>query len=40
LPFIVIDPLERAVEIPVLQFPLWIAFAASAEEISLEDDLA
>jgi hypothetical protein len=40
LPFIVIDALERAVEIPVLQFPLWIAFAASAEEISLEDDLA
>ena len=40
LPFIVIDALERAVEIPVLQFPLWIAYAASPEEISLEDDLA
>jgi hypothetical protein len=24
----------------VLQFPLWIAYAASPEEISLEDDLA
>ncbi|MFN7898385.1 MAG: DUF3086 domain-containing protein [Synechococcaceae cyanobacterium] len=40
LPFIVIDALERAVEIPVLQFPLWIAYSASPEEISFEDDLA
>ena len=40
LPFIVVDALERAVDIPLLQFPLWIAYAASPEEISLEDDLA
>jgi len=39
LPFIVIDAAERVVEIPVLQFPLWLAFAASADEILLEDDL-
>ncbi|MEB3199881.1 MAG: DUF3086 domain-containing protein [Synechococcaceae cyanobacterium] len=40
LPFIVVDAAERAVDIPVLQFPLWIAYSASAEELSLDDDLA
>jgi len=32
LPFIVIDAGVPAVEIPVLQFPLWLAFAAGAGE--------
>jgi hypothetical protein len=39
LPFIVIDAAERAVEIPVLQFPLWLAFAAGPEELIEEQDL-
>ena len=32
LPFIVVDAAERAVEIPILQFPLWLAFAAGPGE--------
>ena len=32
LPFIVIDPGVPAIEIPVLQFPLWLAFAAGPGE--------
>ena len=39
LPFIVIDAAERVVEIPVLQFPLWLAFAAGPDELMLEEDL-
>ena len=39
LPFIVIDAAERAVEVPVLQFPLWLAFAATPEEVMAEEDL-
>ena len=39
LPFIVIDAAERVVEIPLLQFPLWLAFAASPDELMLEEDL-
>jgi hypothetical protein len=39
LPFIVIDAAERAVEVPVLQFPLWLAFAAAPEEVMAEEDL-
>jgi hypothetical protein len=39
LPFIVIDAAERVVDIPVLQFPLWLAFAAAPGEILQEDDL-
>jgi hypothetical protein len=39
LPFIVIDAAEQAVEIPILQFPLWLAFAAGPGEIVSEDDL-
>ena len=27
LPFIIIDAAETSVEIPILQFPLWVAFA-------------
>jgi len=39
LPFIVIDAAERVVEIPVLQFPLWLAFAAGPRELDDGDDL-
>ena len=39
LPFIVIDAAERVVEIPLLQFPLWLAFAAGPDELLLEEDL-
>jgi hypothetical protein len=39
LPFIVVDAGERAVEVPVLQFPLWLAFAAGPDERIEEDDL-
>jgi hypothetical protein len=39
LPFIVIDAAERAIETPVLQFPLWLAFAGIPLELAAEDDL-
>ena len=37
LPFIIVDGSETTIEIPILQFPLWIAFAGSNDEIY--DDL-
>ena len=37
LPFIIIDAAETSVEIPILQFPIWLAFAGSNDEIY--DDL-
>jgi len=37
LPFIIIDAAETSVEIPILQFPLWLAFAGTNDEIY--DDL-
>jgi len=37
LPFIIIAAAETSVEIPILQFPLWVAFAGSDNEIY--DDL-
>ncbi|MBC1262329.1 DUF3086 domain-containing protein [Synechococcus sp. BSF8S] len=40
LPFIVVDAAEQVVDIPVLQFPLWLAFAAAPDELALEQDLA
>ncbi|MCT0218673.1 DUF3086 domain-containing protein [Synechococcus sp. CS-1329] len=40
LPFIVVDAAEQVVDIPVLQFPLWLAFAATANELALEQDLS
>ena len=39
LPFIVVDAAEGGVAIPVLQFPLWLAFAAAPGEIASEEDL-
>ena len=39
LPLIIIDSAETSVDIPILQFPIWLAFAASPEEIYAEDEL-
>jgi hypothetical protein len=39
LPFIVVDAAESAVDIAILQFPVWLAFAGNATELALEDDL-
>jgi len=39
LPLIIIDAAEINVEIPILQFPLWLAFAGSPNEIFEEDEL-
>ena len=39
LPFIVVDAAESAVDIAILQFPVWLAFAGNAAELALEDDL-
>tara|TARA_Y100001968_G_scaffold329404_1_gene378668 strand:- start:32 stop:1069 length:1038 start_codon:yes stop_codon:yes gene_type:complete len=39
VPLILIDSAEKSVEIPLLQFPLWIAFAADPEELYLEEEL-
>lgn len=38
LPFIVIDSGEEAVAVAILQFPLWLAFAAGPDEIAREED--
>ena len=38
VPLILIDAAERAVDIPVLQFPLWLAFAAGPGEIEDDED--
>ncbi len=39
LPLIIIDAAEINVEIPILQFPIWLAFAGSPNEIYEEDGL-
>ena len=39
LPLIIIDAAEGNVEIPILQFPIWLAFAGSPNEIYEEDEL-
>ncbi len=39
VPLILIDAAEQSVEIPVLQFPLWLAFAAEPEELYEEEEL-
>jgi uncharacterized small protein (DUF1192 family) len=36
LPFIVVDAAEQVVEVPILQFPVWLAFAATPGELALE----
>ena len=39
VPLILIDASEQVVDIPVLQFPLWLAFAAGPGETDTIDDL-
>lgn len=39
LPFIVLDAAELSVDIPILQFPLWLVFAADAQELAFEEEL-
>ncbi len=39
LPLILIDAAEQSVEIPLLQFPLWLAFAAEQHELFEEEEL-
>jgi uncharacterized small protein (DUF1192 family) len=39
LPFIVIDAAEQVVDIPMLQFPLWLAFAATPAELAIDEEL-
>jgi len=39
VPLILIDAAEQSIDIPILQFPIWIAFAASPDELYLEEDL-
>ncbi|WP_269625414.1 DUF3086 domain-containing protein [Prochlorococcus marinus] len=39
LPLIIIDAAEINVEIPILQFPIWLAFAGGPNELYEEDEL-
>ena len=39
LPFILVDAAEQVVDVAILQFPLWLAFAPGPSELALEDDL-
>ena len=39
VPLILIDAAQRSVEIPVLQFPLWLAFAAGPQERFEDEEL-
>ncbi|EDY39889.1 conserved hypothetical protein [Cyanobium sp. PCC 7001] len=39
LPFIVVDAAEQVVDIPILQFPLWLAFAPGPGELIDDEEL-
>ncbi len=39
VPLILIDAAEQSIDIPILQFPIWLAFAATPDELYLEEDL-
>ena len=38
LPFIVVDAAEQVVDVPILQFPVWLAYAATPGELALDTD--
>ena len=38
VPLIIVDSAERYIDIQVLQFPLWLAFAPGPDEILIEED--
>ncbi len=40
LPFIVIDPGEQVVDIPILQFPLWLAFAPGPADLAGDEEFS
>lgn len=37
LPFIVVDAGEQVIDIPILQFPVWLAFAAGPGELNTDE---
>ena len=37
LPLILVDAAEQVIDIPILQFPLWLAFAADGRELAMDD---
>tara|TARA_Y100001968_G_scaffold277629_1_gene272555 strand:+ start:556 stop:1584 length:1029 start_codon:yes stop_codon:yes gene_type:complete len=39
LPLIIVDAAELSVEVPILQFPIWLAFAGSPNEIYEDNEL-
>ena len=39
VPLILVDAAEKNIETTILQFPLWLAFSASPDELYLEEDL-
>ena len=39
VPLILIDAAERSVEVPILQFPLWLAFAGTEKELFEDSEL-
>jgi len=38
VPLIIIDAAEQTVDIPILQFPIWLAFAAEPQELYEEEE--
>ena len=39
VPLILIDAAEKSIEIPILQFPIWLTFAATHNELYIEEEL-
>tara|TARA_Y100001968_G_C19409096_1_gene745337 strand:+ start:861 stop:1898 length:1038 start_codon:yes stop_codon:yes gene_type:complete len=39
VPLILIDSSEQSIDIPILQFPIWLAFAATPEEMYEDEEL-
>ncbi len=39
VPLILIDAAEQSIEIPILQFPIWLTFAATPDELYIEEEL-
>ena len=39
VPLIIVDAAEQMVDIPLLQFPIWLAFSASPEELYEDDEI-
>jgi len=39
VPLILIDASEQSIEIPILQFPIWLTFAATPDELYIEEEL-